>query len=244
MNKNILSKVVILFALALGLPLYGQQVVNIEATQMDDQSIRVSYDLEGELPGQLYTVRLFSSANDFQLPLIFVTGDVGEGITAGKGKTINWDVSQELVAFDGALTFEVRALITFSPIEVTHPDQGSMRRGTANEITWLGTNLSEYVDIELFRDDKKVRTVARTQNDGAYSWTIPIDVKPGQGYTIKVSSTSSTQFNKGGYFSIRRRVPLMLKAVPVALLVPAIILILEGGDSSPEILPGPPDTPD
>ena len=244
MNKIYLSKIFILFVLLIGESLNAQQVANIEATQLDDQTVRVSYDLQGELPGQLFTVRLFSSANNFQLPLIFVTGDVGEEITAGNGKTIDWDISQELVAFEGDLTFEVRALITFSPIEVTAPAQGSMRRGTTHDISWLGSNLSEYVDIELFRDDKKVRTIARTQNDGSFSWTIPIDVKPGQGYTVKVSSTSSTQFDQGGYFSIRRKVPLVLKALPVALIVPAIVILTDGGESRPEILPGPPDTPD
>ena len=244
MDKKILSKVFILVAMLFGDLLYGQQVANIEATQLDESTIRVNYDLEGELPGQLFTVRLFSSANNFQLPLIFVTGDVGQEITAGKGKSIDWDISQELVAFEGDLTFEVRALITFSPIDVTFPAQGAVRRGTTQGITWLGSNLSEYVDIELFRDDKKVRTIARTQNDGGYEWTIPLDVKAGQGYTVKVSSTSSTQFDQGDYFSIRRRVPLLLKAVPAALVVPAVILILDGGGSGPEILPRPPDTPD
>jgi hypothetical protein len=224
--------------------LHGQQVNNIEATQLDENTIRVSYDLEGELPGQLFTVRLFSSANNFQLPLIFVSGDVGEEIAAGKGKSIDWDIAQELVAFEGDLTFEVRALITFSPIDVTFPDQGSIRRGTTQQITWLGSNLSEYVDIELFRDDKKVSTIARTQNDGSHAWTIPQDVKAGQGYTVKVSSTSSTQFDQGDYFSIRRRVPLLLKVVPAALIVPAVILILDDGGSGPEILPRPPDKPD
>ena len=244
MDKNVLSKLLLLFALVLSENLCAQQVVNIEASQLDDQTVRVTYDLEGELPGQLFTVRLFSSANNFQLPLIFVSGDVGEEITAGKGKSIDWDIGQELVAFEGDLTFEVRALITFSPIEVTAPAQGAVRRGSTHTITWLGSNLSEYVDIELFRDDQKVSTVVRTQNDGSFAWTVPMDIKPGQGYTIKVSSTSSTQFDLGGYFSIRRKFPLVLKAVPVALIVPVIILITEGGDSSPVILPGPPDTPD
>lgn len=224
---------------------YAQQVTSIGASQIDDQLVRITYDLLEELPGQIFTVYLFSSANNYELPLLYVNGDVGEGILPGKNKSIDWDISQELVAFDGDLTFEVRALLTFSPLKVSYPTEGSIRRGTPQSITWLGSNSSEYVDVELFRDDRKVSTIVRTQNDGEYLWNIPIDTKPGQGYTVKISSTSSTQFDQGGYFSINRKIPLFVKFIPLAVAVPVVILLTEsGGSSGPRVLPAPPDTPD
>lgn len=245
MDIKILRKLLFGIALLLAAPLTAQQVTNIEAKQLDNQKVRVSYDLQGELPGQLFKVELYSSANNFRLPLLYVEGHVGEDVKAGIGKFIDWDFSKELVAFEGDLTFEVRALLTFSPLKVSFPVNGSARRGTAMTITWLGSVPNGFVDIELFRDDKKVSTIARTQNDGSYQWNIPIDTNPGQGYTIKVSSTSSTQFHSGGYFSIKRKIPLLVKFIPVAVAAPLVILLTdEGGAGGSRILPAPPDSPD
>lgn len=231
--------------LAFGHTLQAQKVTNIRATQIESELVRISYDLQEEVPGQLFTVQLFSSANDFNLPLVYVQGEVGENIKAGIDKFIDWDISKELIAFDGDLTFEVRALLTFSPVKLSYPVKGSISRGKTHTITWEGNNPNEDVDIELFRDRKKIGTIAKTTNDGSFEWDVPVTLKPGRGYSLKISSTSSTQFDRGGKFNIRRRVPLLVKVVPLAAIVPAIIILSDGGGSTgPRILPTPPNNPD
>ncbi len=231
--------------LCIGNQLIAQQVTNIEARKLNDQIVRVTYDLIGELPGQLFTITLYSSVNDFKLPLQYVEGDVGEDVETGRNRFIDWDISKELVAFDGDLTFEVRAVLVFSPVKLNYPVSGSLRRGSTQTITWLGGSGDQFVDIELLRNDRKIRTIARTRSDGVHEWTVPPTLKPGPGYSIKVSSTSSTQSDRGGYFSIKRRVPLLVKLIPLAAIVPAAILLLDDdGTSGPRILPEPPDPPD
>ena len=245
MTKKKLGKALLLIALITPGFLNAQQVVNIQASQLSDTVVRVTYDLQTELPGQLFDIQLFISANDFALPLIYVEGDVGPDIPGGRNRFIDWNVARELIAFDGDLVFEVRAKLTFSPVQVTNPVSGGVRRGTTQKITWLGSNPENYVDIELFRDDRKIRTISRTSNDGSYQWVVPMDAKPGQGYSIKISSTSSTQFHQGGYFSVKRKIPLAIKLIPLAVAAPLVIILTDdGGSSGPRILPAPPDNPD
>ncbi len=245
MTQTIIGKALLILVLVTPGLLNAQQVTNIQASQLSDTVVRVTYDLQAELPGQLFEVQLFSSANDFILPLIYVEGDVGPDVPGGSNRFIDWNVARELIAFDGDLVFEVRAKLTFSPLQVTFPVGGGVRRGTTQTITWLGSNPENYVDIELFRDDRKIGTISRTSNDGSYKWVVPIDTKPGQGYSIKISSTSSTQSHQGGYFSVKRKVPLTIKLIPLAVAAPLVIILSDdGGSSGPRILPAPPDNPD
>ena len=85
-----MRKMPILLALICFLCLHisGQQVTNINANQLDVNIVRVAYDLEGEVPGQLFTVRLFNSTNQYGLPLEYVDGYVGERVEAGLNKFI------------------------------------------------------------------------------------------------------------------------------------------------------------
>ena len=245
MKHQILGKILLTVLLLAPGQIFPQKVSNIQAKQLDDQIVRISYDLQAELSGQLFFVELYSSANDFKLPLLYVEGDVGEDIPGGTNRFIDWDISKELVSFEGDLVFEVRAELSFSPIRLTHPSGGAQRRGTELNISWLGSNPKEYVDIELFRNGSKIRTIARTPNDGKLDWEIPMDAAPGQGYSVKISSTSSTQFHQGESFAIKRKVPLLVKIIPLAAVIPVVIILTDdGGSSGPRILPAPPDQPD
>ena len=193
---------------------WAQQVTNIHATQLNESTVRVAYDLEGEVPGQMFTVSLFNSTNNYDLPLEYVDGYVGEQIEAGVNMFIDWDISKELVAYEGELTFEVRAELTFTPIRVSFPETKKVSRGKQHLISWKGTNTNDRVDIQLYRNDKKVASITKTVNDGQYEWDVPYSAKPGKGYSVKISSTSSSQSSTGGEFSIQRKIPLFLKLIP------------------------------
>ena len=236
--------IVIVFLCFLGVNMLGQQVSDVSASQLDEQTIRVKYNLQGEVPGQLYTVNLYSSTDQFNMPLEYVDGYVGENVEAGVNNFIDWDLGKELVAFDGELSFEVRAELTFTPISMVFPEQTSIKRGRQHLITWKGTNTKENVDIQLLRDGTKVATITNTVNDGRYEWNVPFSTKPGKGYSVKVSSTSSSQTDTGDEFAIRRKVPLLVKLVPFAIITPVIIKLTEEDPPEPRILPRPPNTPD
>jgi len=223
--------------------LSGQQISNISASQLNDHTIRVNYDLQGEVPGQLYTVSLYCSTNQFTLPMEYVEGFVGENIQAGINNYIDWDLGKELVAFEGDLTFEVRAELTFTPIIMVFPERNGIKRGKQHLITWKGTNTNEQVDIQLLRDGREIGTIANTTNDGQYEWDVPDSAKPGKGYTVKVSSTSSSQTDTGEEFAIRRKIPLLAKLIPLVIITPVVIELLEEDPVTTSPLPLPPNAP-
>lgn len=226
-----------------GLQVLGQQISNIRASELNESTIRVNYDLEGEVSGQLYRVDLYCSTDQFNLPLEYVDGYVGENVEAGINNFIDWDLSRELVAFQGELNFEVRAELTFTPISMVFPEGSSVRRGKQQLINWKGSNVNERVDIQLMRDGRRVGTIANTVNDGQYEWDVPYSAKPGKGYSVKISSTSSSQSDTGSEFTIHRKIPLLVKLIPFAIITPVVLKLTEEQPEEPRILPVPPNTP-
>ena len=240
MKRNTFLLLVLCF---LGTYVSGQKISNISASQLNESTIRVNYSLEGEVPGQLYKVELYCSTDKFTLPLEYVDGYVGKNVEAGINNFIDWDLSKELVAFEGSLNFEVRAELTFTPISMVFPENTKLSRGKQHLITWKGTNTSEKVDIQLLHEGRRVGTIASTINDGQYEWDIPQSTKPGKGYAVKVSSTSSSQTDTGSEFTIRRKIPLLVKLLPIAILTPIVIEMMQEETQPPSLLPVPPSTP-
>jgi len=225
---------------------YAQKVRNVVA-EFQNQRVQISYDLVGELSGQIFEVALFGSLDNFSRPLIYVSGDVGNQITPGKSKTIYWDANKELVAFKGNITFEIKAGLVFSPLAVTKPvDNHSAKRGERLEIRWLGRMPGERVHLDLYQNQSKVLSIGSVANRGAYNWTIPLGIKPGSNYQIRVKSSRSPKSTQSQQFVIKRKVPLAAKIIPFAAAIPvaAILLLKEGGSGGDSILPAPPGAPD
>jgi|GEM_PF-4282819 len=75
-------------------------------------------------------------------------------------------------------------------IAVVSPNGGEVWEiGETYEIMWVSENISGDVSVELYRDGVFVDFIeAVTSNDGSLLWTVDLSVKPGVGYTIRVSS--------------------------------------------------------
>lgn len=92
-------------------------------------------------------------------------------------------------------------------ITVSSPNGGeSWEAGTTETITWNSTEtVGEYVRIELYKDDSYFGyIVSSTENDGVYSWSIPLDLPEGTTYQVMIIDTadSSTTDYSNGYFYI------------------------------------------
>ncbi len=197
----------------------AQKVSNVRAA-LDTASATVSilYDLAGVMEGQLFRVNVYSSHNQYITPLLQVTGAVGDGIVPGADKQIVWN-PKELNNFDGQVSFDVRAVLTFSPFAIKTPIGKSRHvRGRRLTIAWRGGVASEKVRAELYRNGEKETQLALTPNRGEYHWRVPARYSPGSKYQVRISSeTRPDNFQMSEAFSIRRRIPLVLKALPVAL---------------------------
>jgi hypothetical protein len=77
-------------------------------------------------------------------------------------------------------------------ITVTTPNGGEKWvQGSTNTIKWsCDGRVGRYVKIELLKDGVVERIIAsKTANDGYYRWRIPSNLRPGENYKIRITST-------------------------------------------------------
>ena len=93
----------------------GQQkgVSNIEYKELPDRTYLISYDLN-EDADKTFEVNLFLRSEEddhFSLKLNMVTGDVGKGKFAGRGRKIVWNKQVEFAGELSTFSFEVIASV-------------------------------------------------------------------------------------------------------------------------------------
>lgn len=233
--KQILLITIWCFAI---LTVRSQSIQNLSATYSDGKVI-VSYDVVGSKSNQTYFLDLYSSHNNFSVPLKQVSGDVGKNIRAGIGKRISWDAASELVEFSGELTFKVKGELMPLPLLVKNPLSGNKaRRGKTVAIEWEGGKYDQNVRFDLYKGNDKILGLGESKNSGRYAWLVPKDFEKGT-YSIRIMA--GEEIKQSGLFAIRPRVPFFVKILPVFLLGGAGIALSSGGESGPTDLPVAPN---
>lgn len=225
----------------------AQRVSNVQAEAIGDY-VAIRYDLVEDLPGQVFEVSLYGSQNGFEEPLRTVRGEVGSAITSGKGKLIEWGAQKELTQFNGDITFEVRARLTYSPLAILNPQVESMfRRGRVYKLQWKGGIAGEKLRLELIRDGFETQVIDNVINTGNYSWRVSDDIPVADNYRLKITGRTDNSINSrtSDLFAIKRRIPLVAKFIPAGILAGAgIIYLVSSLSGSPEdegpVLPPPP----
>jgi hypothetical protein len=73
---------------------------------------------------------------------------------------------------------------------VTVPNGGqTWQRGLSYFIQWAD-NVDEDVVVELYDGDALVDVLATAPSNGAYNWQVPLNVQPGENYSIKIHSAT------------------------------------------------------
>ncbi len=213
---------------------FAQRVTNVRA-QAKGNIVTISYDLLGTLSGQLYTVSVYSSHNGMSAPLSQVKGEIGPDIKPGTNKLIEWGAKKELSDFEGDITFEVRATLTFSPMRFTAPQKNALhKRGKSYKLTWMGAVANENLQLELYNDTTRVLEIGRTQNKGNLEWELPLNIAPGKTYKYKISSVEKPgNFAYSNTFIVKRKTPTWVKVVPAAGILAGVIyyIISRDGDT-------------
>ncbi len=229
------------------LPVFSQRVSNVQAQGIGDY-VAIRYDLQEDLPGQVFEVALYGSHNGFDEPLRVVRGEIGPNVTSGKGKQIEWGAQKELTQFSGDITFEIRARLTYSPLAILNPQVESMfRRGHVYKLQWKGGLSGEKLRLELIRDGFETQVIDNVINTGSYSWRVSEDVPIAENYRLKITGQTENSINSrtSDLFAIRRQIPLVAKFIPAGILAGAGIIYIVGrlggspADDDP-VLPPPP----
>lgn len=132
---------------------------------------------------------------------------------------------------------EILNLTVLSPNEST-----VYKRGKSYQVVWRGSSNDKPIKLELFKDGKRVGTISERVLGSGFDWMIPVGTDIGNDYQIKIinfNNPDNAMYSQE--FTIKRRVPLLLKIFPLAGIAAAGYLVLSGSDENqPEILPGPP----
>lgn len=194
-------------------PAHAQQVV-IKQVELSGGKVVLHYDLNDDNTEHRYTLRLYSSKDNFVQPLAKVTGDVGPGIPVGGNKQMTWDARSELGSgYDGSVSLRISGQLYIPFITLSHfEDFGAFKRGKAYPVTWSGGRGDNIMNWDLYRGEKKVWTKADVANTGKFNLVIPMDVKSGRNYTFRISDTKDPdEVIFTNEFSIKSKIPMAFK---------------------------------
>ena len=205
---------------------FSQKLENLNAIAQGDRIV-ITYDINGTLAGDKCDVQIYSSHNNFSTPLQRISGDVGNGLSPGTGKKIEWEAKAELGNYKGDLSFEIRAEV--KAVLAFTDAISNTKRGKSLTLAWRGGAKNQEVKMELLKAGVIQGSVATTNNNGNYQWTVPAKQRTGGGYQIRL--VNGTEVITTGSFSIKHKIPTFLKILPLMAAGAAVVLL--GGSGGP-----------
>lgn len=209
----------------------AQTFENIRVQKNEDKII-IIYDLVSIDPVSKVTVRVFSSTDDYKVPIKDAIGDIGP-VLPGPNKRIIWEVGEAIANDYQGILFKFEGQ-TFAGWKIISPTKKGLVRGKKNIIQWQGGFEDDAVMIELLKPGKEdVEILGQTKNTGSYTWDTPKNLKPGNGYVVRLTSgDNATEYR----FPIKRKIPLAYYGVPAAglLVFLASVLIEPESDDLPD----------
>lgn len=223
---------------------FGQKLI-VTDIQVKEQVIIVSYNLEELPPGNELQVQLFSSIDNFISPLKKVSGDIGSTLEAGYNKSITWNYAEEYPGYSGKISVEVRGKAFIPVARFRNVTGGTIyKRGDNYGIDWKPGN-NKVVDIEVYQGSNRVQGESNINNSGNYNLQLLPTLKPGNNYRIKISdSRNPEEYVYSESFTVKRKIPLLIKAVPIAIIgVLGLYTILNSSSEKSSEIPGVPGLP-
>ncbi|MDA0193960.1 MAG: hypothetical protein O2887_05995 [Bacteroidetes bacterium] len=230
---------------------------NIESLslQLEGTDMVISFDLKPvRSTGELYDITIVSSMDGYKNAISLKQGRDKE-VSPGSKLTFVIDGISEFKGFKGDLDFKVIADLAFAPIRLL-TENITAKRGRMVDLRWEGGYRNESYNVELFKNETRISSLASGVTTTSTLWVVPEDNPVGSGYILKISSGTDPSKNVlSPAFSIKRKVPLGLKILPILIGGgvggAAAAGLFGGGEADPgggggntiDDLPGPPDTP-
>jgi hypothetical protein len=227
-NPEGMRKALILASVLAAFAAHAQRA-SIKKVELAGEKIIVHYDLEDSNPANEYQINLYASQSNFATALTKVKGDVGNEVKAGSNKKIEWSIREELGPFKGKLSLEIRGRMFVPIAKISSISEGDkFKRGRSHVLTWKPGN-NNAVNIELLKDGNLISSQPNQPNNGTYSLYIPPHTAIGKDYALRITDTKDADnISTSQTFAVTRRVPLLLKVVPI-LAVGGLVAVLAGG---------------
>jgi formylglycine-generating enzyme required for sulfatase activity len=150
--------------------LYAQPLVsNINAAQREGTKlVDITYDIIGGTPTSLVTLSVTHGGNPVATPS--VTGDVGEGVADGTGKTITWDGGADANGRNGNFAFSLSAVAVEAPSDYLVVDLS----GGSSAVSYPVSELDEIPVTGWTSEYKTTKLVLRRIPAGTFTMGSPI----------------------------------------------------------------------
>jgi hypothetical protein len=214
----------------------------IKKIEISAELITLHYDLIDTVHDHTYTVYVYSSRDNFLVPLEKLSGDHGLRVRPGENRKIVWKAKEDLGAtFEGDVELEIRGRI-YIPFLHLEKFKDSQLRKRGFLVKWSGGSSNNILNFQLHRSDGKlVHTFENIANAREHKFVIPSSVRPGTNYYFRISdSKNKDQAVESQTFRIKRRVPQLLKVVATFVAGGIIYYLVTREDKK---IDGPPDHP-
>lgn len=224
--------------------MFAQKIEGVVA-QTKGSEIIITYSLTGNSQEDTFQVSLYCSVDGFSKPITEAKGDIGNEIKSGLNKQIHWVVNKELKKLSQGFSFEVKAKIFNPMIQINGIESGkAFKRSKEYLISWTSKKRVQKLNIELFNGIDKVWSQTGIDNTGSYNWIVPMPLKSGSDYKLKFSNyNDSTEFILSSNFTIRRKIPLVVKMGGLLVFGVTTLLVVQGTALKSDDLPQPPNSP-
>ena len=208
------------------------QDFTIKKVELAGDKVNIYYDLIDSVSSRTYSIDLYSSKDNFVSRLEKVSGDHGLEVKPGGNHKLTWAAKEELGAdFEGKVGLEVRGRL-YIPFVRLEGLGKIFKRDRPYQITWTGGTQQNILNFDLYKGEEKVHQFPNIANVHQTEIIIPTSVKPGNDYHFKITdSKNKDQIVNTPTFSIKRKVPLLVKVAPFAI-IGAIIATLPKPASS------------
>jgi hypothetical protein len=226
-------RTIILIFLFIASPLlkaWAQKIAVYRIDLVRDKLI-VHYSLDDTNPNHNYQVSLYSSKDNFSAPVTRVSGDVGPEVKPGGEKKIEWSIAQELGAYKGSLSLEVRAGVFVPIVKLSAFDtERKYKRGKTYPLLWTSGNMGGQIDIDLYEGQDRLHSDRNIPNTGKYEYAIPGSVKPGKNYRLRFTNTRNRdEYVYSPPFRVVPRIPFVVKAGVLLAVVGGTAMVVGGG---------------
>ncbi|HMP98179.1 MAG TPA: hypothetical protein PKC24_00270 [Cyclobacteriaceae bacterium] len=230
------------------------QTVQIKRVELAGDKIIVHYDLDDANPNVEYLINLHSSHDNYNAPLQKVSGDVGAEIKPGFGKRITWNVTEEIGAYKGRLSLEIRGRVFVPFAKLNFDTNGKYKKGKTMQLSWRSGNPSGRLHIELFNGNQRITGENNIPNNGSASLFIPASAKPSKDYRLRFTNAGSPdEVIYTPTFKVSPKTPMPLKALGILAVIGAGVFAASaaggdgggngGGGTTTNDLPTPPAFP-
>jgi hypothetical protein len=117
---------------------------------------------------------------------------------------------------------------------------GSFKKGKTYLLEWTGGENAPQLDFQLMKADQVSAVVKNVSNKQVLNWTVPKNVKPGKDYVLKISnSVNNLDYITSDPFRIKKKIPVVIYAVPVVLGAGYFLIPKESTTTSNNGIPDP-----